>query len=600
MSQHLKSRYRTHTCSELRGTDAGTQAVLSGWVLRKRDHGGILFIDLRDNYGSTQVVFSGELAKKIEHLRPESVLCVHGQVRARAPEMINSKIATGEIELHVESFEVLGEAEVLPFQIAEDDNAPEPTRLKYRFLELRREQLHKNILLRSAVIRVIREVMHKLGFVEFQTPILTSSSPEGARDFIVPSRFHPGKFFALPQAPQQFKQLLMVAGFDRYFQIAPCFRDEDPRADRSPGEFYQLDLEMSFVEQEDVFNICEEMFHTVFTSFTKNFVTPLPFPRIPYRTSIAEFGSDKPDLRNPLRINEVSAIFELTEFRVFRQALDTKGTIHGIYVPDCEIPARKFFDDLIAAFQAEHGFGIAYLIFDGAELRGNISKFITADEQTALRQKLRVGAKGVYFVTAGESEKILTALGRLRNKLGAHFNLIEKNAFRLCWVYDYPMYELNPDTNQIDFSHNPFSMPQGGLEALNTKNPLDILAYQYDVVCNGLELCSGAIRNHSPQIMYKAFEIAGYDRTQVDEKFGGMIRAFTYGAPPHGGMAPGIDRIVMLLAGENAIRDVIAFPLAQSVEDLLMGAPSEVSEKQLREVHIQIRPEALQKDKPVK
>ena len=590
MSEYLKSRYRTHTCAALRAADAGKQATLSGWILRKRDHGGILFIDLRDNYGTTQLVLSGEAARKIEHLRPESVICAQGQVRARASEMINPKIETGEIELHVDRFETLGEAEVLPFQIAEDDNAPEPTRLKYRFLELRREQLHKNILLRSAVIRVMRDVMHKLGFVEFQTPILTSSSPEGARDFIVPSRFHPGKFFALPQAPQQFKQLLMVAGFDRYFQIAPCFRDEDPRADRSPGEFYQLDLEMSFVEQEDVFKICEEMYHTIFTSFTSKFVTPKPFPRIPYRSSIAEFGSDKPDLRNPLRISQVNAIFERTEFRVFRQALDSSGAIHGIYVPECEIPPRKFFDDLIAAFQVEHGFGIAYLIFDGSELRGNISKFISVEEQAALRQKLGVASKGVYFVTAGESEKVLTALGRLRHKLGTHFDLIEKDAFRLCWVYDYPMYERNPDTGQIDFSHNPFSMPQGGMGVLNTKDPLDILAYQYDVVCNGLELCSGAIRNHSPQIMYKAFEIAGYTRDQVEEKFGGMIRAFTYGAPPHGGMAPGVDRIVMLLAEESAIRDVIAFPLAQSVEDLLMGAPSEVSEKQLREVHIQIKP----------
>ena len=589
MSEYLKSRYRTHTCAELRAAHAGEQATLSGWILRKRDHGGILFIDLRDNYGSTQVVFSGEAARQIESIRPESVICVRGQVRARASEMINPKISTGEIEVHAQSFEILGEAEVLPFQIADDDNAPEPTRLKFRFLELRREQLHKNILLRSAVIRVMREVMHTLGFVEFQTPILTSSSPEGARDFIVPSRFHPGKFFALPQAPQQFKQLLMVAGFDRYFQIAPCFRDEDPRADRSPGEFYQLDLEMSFVEQEDVFRICEQMYHTVFTSFTSNFVTPIPFPRIPYRTSLAEFGSDKPDLRNPLRITQVNSIFERTEFRVFRQALDGKGAIHGIFVPECEIPARKFFDDLIAAFQSENGFGVAYLIFDGAELRGNIAKFITADEQAALREKLGIRSKGVYFVTAGDGEKVLTALGRLRHKLGAHFDLIEKNAFRLCWVYDYPMYELNPESGQIDFSHNPFSMPQGGMEALTTKNPLDILAYQYDVVCNGLELCSGAIRNHSPQIMYKAFEIAGYTRDQVEEKFGGMIRAFTYGAPPHGGMAPGVDRIVMLLAGESAIRDVIAFPLAQSVEDLLMGAPSEVSEKQLREVHIQVR-----------
>lgn len=595
MSQYLKSRYRTHTCAELRAGDAGKQAVLSGWVLRKRDHGGVLFIDLRDNYGNTQLVISGETAKKIDTLRPESVICVHGEVKARAPEMVNQKIDTGAIELHVEKFEILGESEVLPFQIAEDDNAPEPTRLKYRFLELRREQLHKNILLRSAVIRTLREIMHSLGFVEFQTPILTSSSPEGARDFIVPSRFHPGKFFALPQAPQQFKQLLMVAGFDRYFQIAPCFRDEDPRADRSPGEFYQLDLEMSFVEQEDVFKICEEMFHGVFTKFTSNFVTPKPFPRIPYLTSMAEFGSDKPDLRNPLRISEASSVFESSEFRVFRQALDSKGSVHGIFVPDCEIPARKFFDDLIAAFQAENGFGIAYLIFDGTELRGNIAKFITADEQAALRQKFGVKEKGVYYVTAGEGDKVLPALGRLRNKLGAHYNLIEKNAFRLCWVYDYPMYERNPDTGGIDFSHNPFSMPQGGMEALTTKDPLDIFAYQYDVVCNGLELCSGAIRNHSPEIMYKAFEIAGYDREQVDQKFGGMIRAFTYGAPPHGGMAPGIDRIVMLLAGESAIRDVIAFPLAQSVEDLLMSAPSEVSEKQLREVHIQIRPEALQK-----
>ncbi len=587
MSSHLVSTYRTLTCGELRSSHAGQTVTLSGWILRKRDHGGLVFVDLRDNYGQTQVVFNEVGVEEIQSVRVESVIKVTGVVKQRDPAMVNSKIQTGEVELHCTNIQILSSADVLPFMIAEDDKAPEPTRLTYRFLDLRKDKVHENILLRSNVIRKIRELMHGMGFHEFQTPILTSSSPEGARDFLVPSRFHPGKFFALPQAPQQFKQLLMVAGFDRYFQIAPCFRDEDPRADRSPGEFYQCDIEMSFVEQEDVFKVGETLLSTLFQTFAKDTVTPAPFVRFTYEDSLNTFGSDKPDLRNPLRIKNVSEAFQGTEFQVFKNVLADKGNIHAIALPKMTAPPRKYFDDTIELFKKWSGQGVAYIIVEAEGWRGSIAKFFGADEQAKLNQMLNLEAGQVVFFGAGKSKQLLPHLGRLLAKLADDFSL-RSGGYHFCWVYDYPMYEWDEDLRQIAFSHNPFSMPQGGMKALCEQDPLDIKAFQYDIVCNGYELSSGAIRNHEPEIMYKAFEIAGYSRADVDEKFGGMIRAFKFGAPPHGGFAPGIDRIVMLLAQEQAIRDVIAFPMAQSVEDLMMGAPGVPSEKALREVHIKV------------
>lgn len=588
--EYLTSKYRTHTCADLRLIDVDKKVTLSGWIQSKRDHGGIVFIDLRDNYGITQVVFSGALVSAVQEIRIESVITVKGKVVARANELVNPKLSTGEVEISAESLIVLSNADVLPFLVAEDDNAPETTCLKYRFLELRREKLHKNILLRSKVIAAIREVMHSLGFIEFQTPILTSSSPEGARDFLVPSRIHPGKFFALPQAPQQFKQLLMVAGFDRYFQIAPCFRDEDPRADRSPGEFYQCDLEMSFVEQEDVFKACEQLFYKVFTRFTEWKVTEIPFPRFKYDQSLAWFGTDKPDLRNPLRIECVDRIFRETSFKVFKQELSEGNAIFALKIDPPATPSRKYFDDTVEDFKKASGRGLAYLIFENGAVKGTIAKFVSEQEVAEIRNQLGAKDGSVVFLAAGPKKKaFLTHVGNLRVKFGEDFKLAETDAFRFCWITDYPLYERDDLTGEIVFSHNPFSMPQGGMEALLNKDPLDIYAFQYDVVCNGNELSSGAIRNHSPEIMYKAFEIAGYSKEETDEKFGGMIRAFKFGAPPHGGMAPGIDRIVMLLAQETAIRDVIAFPLAQTVEDLLMGAPSAVKPRQLHDLHIEIK-----------
>jgi aspartyl-tRNA synthetase len=587
MAPKLASFYRTHTCADLRAEDAGETVTLSGWILRKRDHGGVVFVDLRDNYGQTQVVFNAAGLAEIQDIRVESVIKVVGTVKQRSDAMVNPKIVTGEIEVHCTALELLSPAEVLPFQIAEDDKAPEPTRLTYRFLDLRREKVHENILLRSHVIRKIREVMHGLGFAEFQTPILTSSSPEGARDFLVPSRFHPGKFFALPQAPQQFKQLLMVSGFDRYFQIAPCFRDEDPRADRSPGEFYQCDIEMSFVEQEDVFEVGEKLLSTVFESFAKEPVTPAPFVRFTYEESLNSFGSDKPDLRNPLRIKNVSSAFEGTEFQVFRNVLADGGAIHAIATPAMQAPPRKYFDDTIELFKKWSGQGLAYILVEQGGWRGSVAKFFGPTEQQMLTEVLSLKEGQVVFFGAGKSKLILPHLGKLLVKLADDFQL-RSRGYHFCWVTDYPMYEYDDDAKGLVFSHNPFSMPQGGMQALCEQDPLSIRAFQYDIVCNGYELSSGAIRNHQPEIMYKAFEIVGYSRQEVDQKFGGLIKAFKFGAPPHGGFAPGIDRIVMLLAQEQAIRDVIAFPMAQSVEDLMMGAPSVPSEKALKEAHIRV------------
>ena len=587
MSSHIASIYRTHSCQELQASHAGQTVTLSGWILRKRDHGGLVFVDIRDNYGQTQVVFNNVGVAEIQAVRVESVIQVTGVVKRRDPAMVNSKIASGEIEIHCEGLVVLSTSEVLPFQIAEDDKAPEPTRLTYRFLDLRRDKLHENIILRSKVIKRIRDIMCEIGFNEFQTPILTSSSPEGARDFLVPSRFHPGRFFALPQAPQQFKQLLMVAGFDRYFQIAPCFRDEDPRADRSPGEFYQLDVEMSFVEQEDVFRVAERLLGDFFPSFTKEYVTPTPFVRIPYDQALNTFGSDKPDLRNPLRIHNVSAAFADCSFQVFQKVLADKGGIFALPMPNMSVPPRKYFDDAIELFTKWSGQGLAYLIVEEGGWRGSIAKFIGAAEQAKLTEQLKLQPGQFIFIGAGKPKAILPNLGKLRTKLGDDFKLLT-GGYHFCWVTDFPLYEWDDANNELVFSHNPFSMPDGGLQALAQGDPLDIKAFQYDIVCNGYELASGAIRNHDPEIMYSAFEKVGYSKEVVDEKFGGMIKAFKFGSPPHGGFAIGIDRIVMLLANESAIRDVIAFPLAQSVEDLLMGAPSVPSEKALKEVHIRV------------
>ena len=587
MSSHIASIYRTHSCQELQASHAGQTVTLSGWILRKRDHGGLVFVDIRDNYGQTQVVFNNVGVAEIQAVRVESVIQVTGVVKRRDPAMVNSKIASGEIEIHCEGLVVLSTSEVLPFQIAEDDKAPEPTRLTYRFLDLRRDKLHENIILRSKVIKRIRDIMCEIGFNEFQTPILTSSSPEGARDFLVPSRFHPGRFFALPQAPQQFKQLLMVAGFDRYFQIAPCFRDEDPRADRSPGEFYQLDVEMSFVEQEDVFRVAERLLGDFFPSFTKEYVTPTPFVRIPYDQALNTFGSDKPDLRNPLRIHNVSAAFADCSFQVFQKVLADKGGIFALPMPNMSVPPRKYFDDAIELFTKWSGQGLAYLIVEEGGWRGSIAKFIGAAEQAKLTEQLKLEPGQVIFIGAGKPKAILPNLGKLRTKLGDDFKLLT-GGYHFCWVTDFPLYEWDDANNELVFSHNPFSMPDGGLQVLAQGDPLDIKAFQYDIVCNGYELSSGAIRNHDPEIMYSAFEKVGYSKEVVNEKFGGMIKAFKFGSPPHGGFAIGIDRIVMLLANESAIRDVIAFPLAQSVEDLLMGAPSVPSEKALKEVHIRV------------
>ncbi len=567
--------------------------------MRKRDHGGVVFVDLRDHYGVTQVVFNEHDKETIQDTRVESVIKVSGEVLERAPELVNPKIPTGKIEVHCKDLEILSPAEVLPFQIAEEVQSPESMRLKQRFLELRRDALHSNIARRSEIVQGVRDIMHSMNFKEFHTPILTSSSPEGARDYIVPSRRHAGKFYALPQAPQQFKQLIMVSGFDRYFQIAPCFRDEDARADRSPGEFYQIDMELSFVGQEEVFAVNENLMHTLFTRCSGAKVDPTPFQRIRYEDSVARYGNDKPDLRNPLVIKDVSSVFKGCGFKVFSGAIEQGGSVQAIAVPLEKVPPRKYFDDTIEFFKSLSGQGVAYLSFDytegAGECKGSIQKFFTEEEIENLRTGLGIDKTHSIFFAAGATDSILPWLGRLRDKLGADFDLLEKNSFRFCWITDYPMYELD-DSGKLDFGHNPFSMPQGGLEALNEKEPLDVYAHQYDLVCNGYELGSGAIRNHQPEVMYRAFEIVGYSKEEVDRQFGGMIRAFQFGAPPHGGIAHGLERIVMLLCGEQAIRDVIMFPLAQNGEDLMMGAPSEVRLEQLLDVHIRVQlPEELKK-----
>ena len=617
--------YRSHTCGALRATDAGQAVRLSGWIHRKRDHGGLLFVDLRDHYGLTQLVFnpSSPGFAKVERLRAESVIRVDGTVVARDADVVNANLPTGAIEVVVNDVEVLSEAAELPLPVFGEPDYPEELRLKNRFLDLRRETLHKNIVLRSKVIQSIRNRMVEQGFLEYQTPILTASSPEGARDFLVPSRLHPGKFYALPQAPQQFKQLLMVSGFDRYFQIAPCFRDEDLRADRSL-EFYQLDVEMSFVTQEDVFAAIEPLMHGLFTEFGEGKrVSSYPFVRIPYKESIARYGSDKPDLRNPIEMQDVSTHFAGSGFKVFSSILETPGNAVWA-IPAKTGGSRAFCDKMNSWAQGEGQKGLGYIFWrdkedgqssidnqiiaanvaklqqdkgdqaaadyldskKGIEAAGPIAKNIGDDRTEALRLQLGLTAGDAVFFVAGNPSEFYKFAGAARTKVGTDLNLVDEDQFKFCWIVDFPMFEWNEDEKKVDFSHNPFSMPQGEMDALLNKDPLDILAYQYDIVCNGYELCSGAIRNHKQEIMLKAFEIAGYGADVVEAQFGGMLNAFKYGAPPHGGLAPGIDRIVMLLAGQTAIREVIAFPLNQQGQDVMMSAPSGALEKQLKELHI--------------
>ncbi|PYM22677.1 MAG: aspartate--tRNA ligase [Candidatus Rokuibacteriota bacterium] len=583
--------YRTHTCGELRATDVGTTARLSGWVHRKRDHGHLLFLDLRDHYGLTQCVVdaSSPSFAAASALRLETVVTMSGTVVARGADAVNPRLPTGEIELAVDSLEVQSVAEPLPLQVNSEADFPEDTRLRYRFLDLRREHVHRKLVLRSQVIASIRRRMIAAGFTEFQTPILTSSSPEGARDYLVPSRVHPGKFYALPQAPQQFKQLLMVAGFDRYFQIAPCFRDEDGRADRSPGEFYQLDFEMSFVTQEDVWAALEPVIHGVFAEFRPDAaITPPPFPRITYDDAMAKYGTDKPDLRNPLVITDVTDVFRGSGFTVFASAIEQGAIVRGLRVPGAAAQPRSFFDKLNQWARDQGAPGLGYVTLAEGAARGPIAKFVDAPRLARLREITGAADGDAVFFVADKRAAADKLAGKARVKLGEELDLLEKNAYRFCWIVDFPMYERDEETGKIDFSHNPFSMPQGGLEALEHQDPLTIKAYQYDIVCNGVELSSGAIRNHRPDIMYKAFGIAGYRREDVEARFGGMLNAFKYGAPPHGGSAPGIDRIVMLLAGETNIREVIAFPMNQQAQDLLMQAPGEVPPERLRELHIKL------------
>lgn len=580
--------YRTHTCNELRKANVGQHVRLSGWINNRRDHGGVLFIDLRDHYGMTQVVIypDREFQKTVAHFHKETVIRFDGVLASRADDAINDRLPTGEVELIAFEYEVLGTSEITPFSIFPEDLAPEDMRLQYRYLDLRKTGLHQNILLRSQIIAHLRRIMTEKGFNEFQTPILTSSSPEGARDFLVPSRLHPGKFYALPQAPQQFKQLLMVAGFDRYFQIAPCFRDEDARADRSPGEFYQLDIEMSFATQDDVFCVVEDVLNSVFGKFSSKKFDKPPFIRIPYREAMLKYGTDKPDLRIPLEIQDVSEIFANSGFKVFSSTVAQGGVVRAITVKNAASQPRAFFDRMVEFAQSIGSQGLAYLVWNDASVKGPIAKFLDQDKLALLTEQLDTSAGDAAFFICNDVKKANKIAGELRVKLAAELNMIEQNVYRFCWITDFPMYEWNDEHKRIDFSHNPFSMPQGGLAALENKDPLDILAYQYDIVCNGIELSSGAIRNHQPHVMYKAFAIAGYSQMEVDEKFSGMINAFRFGAPPHGGIAPGVDRMVMLLADEPNIREVVAFPMNQKAQDLMMKAPSEISDLQLKELHL--------------
>lgn len=580
-------QYRSHTCAELREANIGDTVKLSGWVHSLRDHGGIIFLDLRDHYGLTQVVVhpSRDFYKNVDKLRNESVVCFVGEVIRRSDSTINEKLDTGHIEVVANEMTLLANTEILPFQVNEETtSAPEWQRLKYRFLDLRRQELHQNIVLRSKVIASLRRRLTGHGFNEFQTPILTSSSPEGARDFLVPSRIHPGQFYALPQAPQQFKQLLMVAGFDRYFQIAPCFRDEDARADRSPGEFYQLDLEMSFVTQEDVFQIIEDVVGGVFEEFVAGPIQAAGWPRIAYHDAMLQFGCDKPDLRNPLRLLDVSEVFRECGFNAFKQVVSKGGVVRAIVVKNSVDKPRKFFDDMVSFAQTVGSKGLGYIGFRDEEVRSPIAKFLSEQDIATIKEHGKIESGDVIFFIADQESKACQIGASVLAELAKRLELIDESRFEFCWVVDYPMFEKDEDTGKIEFSHNPFSMPQGEAAALETQDPLSIKAFQYDLVCNGIELSSGAIRNHRPDIMYKAFALAGYDKDTVDSEFGGMINALQYGAPPHGGIAPGVDRMVMLIANQPNIREIIAFPLNQQAQDLMMGAPSYVSSEQLKEL----------------
>ena len=590
------NKYRTHNCNELRKNDLDKDISISGWINKKRDHGNLLFIDLRDNYGITQCIIDKEnkYFLNLEKTQLETVIKVSGKVVSRSDETINKDIETGEIEVVINEFEILGTCKELPMPVFSDQEYAEEIRLKYRFLDLRRKKIHENIILRSKVISYIRNEMTKLGFLEFQTPILTSSSPEGARDFLVPSRLNPGKFYALPQAPQQFKQLIMVSGFDKYFQIAPCFRDEDARADRSPGEFYQLDLEMSFVEQEDVFNVVETLMVNTFKKFSNKKLMYDKFPKISYSDAMLNYGSDKPDLRNPLLINDITEIFtrEDVSFEIFKKLVKAGSKVRCIKTKNTKNKPRSFFDNIDKWAKEQGASGLAYFTFEEEgqlSAKGPIGKFFSKEALEEIMKKTNADVGDSIFMACGKQNDLEKITSLARDKIAKDLDLIDDNVFAFCWIVDYPMFEKDEATNKIEFSHNPFSMPQGNLIEENFEKPLDILAYQYDIVCNGIELSSGAIRNHKPELMYKLFSIAGYDKKQVDDKFSGMINALSYGAPPHGGIAPGIDRIVMLLANEKNIREVTMFPMNQNAQDLMMKAPSDVSGEQLKELGITVK-----------
>ena len=590
------NKYRTHNCNELRKENVNKEIYISGWINKKRDHGNLLFIDLRDNYGITQCIVSKENKNflDLEKIQLETVVKIEGKVVSRSDETINKDIETGEIEVAINKFEILGTCKELPMPVFSDQEYAEEIRLKYRFLDLRRKKIHENIILRSKVISYIRTEMTKLGFLEFQTPILTSSSPEGARDFLVPSRLNPGKFYALPQAPQQFKQLIMVSGFDKYFQIAPCFRDEDARADRSPGEFYQLDLEMSFVEQQDVFNVVETLLVNTFKKFSNKKLMFDQFPKISYADTMLKYGSDKPDLRNPLIINDITDIFirDDVSFEIFKKLGKSGSKVRCISTKNTKDKPRSFFDNVDKWAKEQGASGLAYFTFeenDDLSARGPIGKFFSKEALMEIMKKTNSKVGDSIFMACGKQSDLEKITALARDKIGKDLDLIDDKMFAFCWIVDYPMFEKDMTTNKIQFSHNPFSMPQGNLSEKDLENPLGILAYQYDIVCNGIELSSGAIRNHKPELMYKLFSIAGYNKSQVDEKFSGMINALSYGAPPHGGIAPGIDRIVMLLANEKNIREVTMFPMNQNAQDLMMKAPSNVSEEQLKELGLVLK-----------
>ena len=590
------NKYRTHNCNELNKDNSGQEIIISGWINKKRDHGNLLFIDLRDNYGITQCIVdnSNENFKKLEKIQLESVIKVSGKVVERSSETINSELQTGEIEVEIISFDILGTCKELPMPVFSDQEYAEEIRLKYRFLDLRRKKIHDNIILRSEVISFIRNEMFKLGFLEFQTPILTSSSPEGARDFLVPSRLSPGKFYALPQAPQQFKQLIMVSGFDKYFQIAPCFRDEDARADRSPGEFYQLDLEMSFVEQEDIFKVVEKLIVNVFKKFSNKKLMYDKFPKISYSDSMLKYGSDKPDLRNPLLISDLTEVFNRDDvtFEIFKKLVKSGSKVRCIVTKSTKDKPRSFFDNIDKWAKEQGASGLAYLTIekdDDILAKGPVGKFFSKESLEEIMKISKAEVGDSVFFACGKIKDVEKITSQARDKIAKDLDLLDENCFAFCWVVDYPMFEKNEITNKIEFSHNPFSMPQGNIKDIDFDNPLNIKAFQYDIVCNGIELSSGAIRNHIPDLMYKLFSIAGYKKEQVDEKFSGMINALSYGAPPHGGIAPGIDRIVMLLANEKNIREVTMFPMNQNAQDLMMNAPSDVNEDQLKELGLSLK-----------